>query len=188
MSEEHAIIKKKTNKSVFLKIWNFISTLIVVVVALLAVALVGVRIFGFTPYSILSPSMTPEYQVGDLVYVKSVNPEKIQTGDVITFVANDDLLLVTHRVDEINRENSLIYTKGDTNQERDAVPVHYENVVGVVKFSLPKLGYISNYFSSPSGRYAGIAIIFVLILLFILPELFVKDKSKNKGEPDGTGS
>ena len=188
MKVEHTKRKEITNKPLILKIWNIITTFIVLIVALLAVALVGIRIFGFTPYSILSPSMTPEYQVGDLVYVKDTKPEEIQTGDVITFVANDDLLLVTHRVDEIDRENSLIYTKGDANQNRDAAPVQYENVVGVVKFSLPKLGFVSNYFTSPSGRYMGIAVIFVLILMLILPELFVRDKSRAKGDPDGTGS
>lgn len=162
-------------------IWSVLTTLLVIIVVLLAVALVGVRLLGYTPYAILSPSMTPDYQVGDLVYVKSVEPEHIMVGDVLTFVANEELVVVTHRVDEADRENRLFYTKGDANESRDSAPVLYENVIGVVKFSLPMLGYVSTYFTSTSGRFAGMALVFFLILLYIIPEL-IKSGKKQKDE------
>ncbi len=160
-------------------IWSFFTTLLVILVVLLAVALVGVRLLGYTPYAILSPSMTPNYQVGDLVYVKSVDPELIVVGDALTFVANEKLTVVTHRVDEVDRENRLFYTKGDANESRDSAPVLYENVIGIVKFSLPKLGYVSTYFTSTSGRFAGMAMVFFLILLYIIPELIKSGKKKD---------
>jgi signal peptidase len=163
------------------KMWNAISWTFVAVIVLLAIALVGVRIAGFTPYAIVSASMTPKYQVGDLVYVRTVDPEEIQVGDVLTFVANEDLTVVTHRVDEIDRENRCIYTKGDANDSRDLSPVAFENVVGRVTFSLPKLGYLSNYLTSTSGHFAGAAVLLFLILLFLVPELFQKEKAIAKG-------
>jgi len=162
------------------KIWNIFTWLLVLCVVLLAVALVGVRVIGFTPYAILSPSMAPEYPVGDLVYVRKAAPENIAAGDVITFVANEDLLVVTHRVVEADRENRRFITKGDANNTTDAAPVLYENVLGIATFSLPKLGYLSMYLSTPSGRYAGIAAVFAMLLLFILPELFTPDKKAEK--------
>jgi signal peptidase len=162
-------------------IWNIISWAAVIIVVLLAFALVGVRIAGFTPYAIVSPSMTPKYQVGDLVYVKAVDPENIQVGDVLTFVANEDLMVVTHRVEEIDRENDCIYTKGDANNSRDLSPVSFENIVGRVEFSLPKLGYLSNYLTSTSGHFAGIAVLLFLILLFLVPEFFRPEKAAAKG-------
>lgn len=158
------------------KIWNAVTWILVICVVVLAVALVGVRLVGFTPYAILSPSMTPEYQVGDLVYVRKTAPETIEKGDVITFVANEDLLVVTHRVYDADRENRWFITKGDANNTEDAMPVRYENVLGTVGFSLPKLGYLSMYLSTPSGRYAGIAAGFALVLLLLLPELFKPEK------------
>ena len=172
--------KEKGREYLLKKIWNIVTWLLVLCVVLLAVALVGVRIIGFTPYAILSPSMTPEYQVGDLVYVRQTEPENIQAGDVITFVANEDLLVVTHRVEQADHENRCFITKGDANNVADAAPVLYENVLGTVGFSLPKLGYLSMYLSTPSGKYAGIAAIFAMLLLFLLPELFAPGKK----EPD----
>lgn len=85
------------------KIWNAITTLLVVLMLLLAVALVGVRVVGLTPFSVLSGSMKPAYDVGSLIYVKKVDPATIEVGDPITFVVNDDLLVATHRVVDIER-------------------------------------------------------------------------------------
>ena len=84
------------------KIWNVFTTLLVVAVLMMAVLLVGVRLVGLTPYAVLSGSMEPTYHVGSLIYVKDVEPSKIEIGDPITFVVNEDLLVATHRVVDIN--------------------------------------------------------------------------------------
>lgn len=87
--------------SVLKKLWSALSTLLVVVIVLLAVALVGVRLVGLTPYTVLSGSMEPAYHVGSLIYVKKTAPENISVGTPITFVVNEDLLVATHRVVDI---------------------------------------------------------------------------------------
>lgn len=166
----------------FRKIWSIGTTILVILVALLAIALVGVRLFGYTPYAILSGSMTPQYQVGDLIYVREVAPEKIKPGDVITFVADENLTIVTHRVSDVNPQERSFTTKGDANSTEDANPVLYENVLGVVQFSLPKLGFLSQFFASPSGRYVGIAILLALVLLMLLPGILKNGRAK----PDKT--
>ncbi len=169
---------EKKKKNPLRLLWDIATWLLVAAVVVMAVALVGVRVMGYTPFAILSPSMTPKYEVGDLIYVKSKDPVTIEPGEVITFVANEDLLVVTHRVDGVDREARVFFTKGDANESRDGNPVLYENVVGVVAFSLPKLGYVSSYLTSESGRYVGLAVLFFLVLLFILPELFKPEKKE----------
>lgn len=170
--------KVKQKKSPLMKIWGVISTLLVIAVLLLAAALVGVRLFGYTPFAVLSPSMTPQYAPGDLIYIKETPLDQIVEGDVITFVADADSTVVTHRVVEVDRDGRKFYTQGDANANRDGNPVLYENVLGVVEFSLPKLGYVSTYVSSETGRYAAMAGVFVLILLWILPELLRPEEKK----------
>ncbi len=177
VSSEKAAKKKK--KGPFRVIWNLITTLLVITVVLLAVALVGVRLVGYTPYAVLSPSMTPKYLPGDLIYVEKTDPGQITEGDVITFVADENSTVVTHRVDAVDRTERKFYTKGDANENRDGNPVLYENVLGVVKFSLPKLGYVSSYVASQTGRYVAIISVLVLILMWILPELFQPQKKKD---------
>ena len=86
---------------VFRKLWSVITTLLVTVMVILAILLVGVRVVGLTPYAVLSSSMEPTYHVGALIYVKDVDPADITVGMPITFVVNEDLLLATHRVVDI---------------------------------------------------------------------------------------
>ena len=45
--------------------------------------------------------MEPTYHVGSLLYVKKIAPEAVQVGDPITFVLDENLTVVTHRVVEI---------------------------------------------------------------------------------------
>lgn len=85
----------------FRRIWNLVGGILVGLIVLLAVALVGVRALGLTPYAVLSGSMEPAYHVGSLIYVKKVDPGEVQVGDAITFVVNDDLLVATHRVVDV---------------------------------------------------------------------------------------
>lgn len=80
------------------KIWNIVSTALVVLMVLCAVFLMGSRLLGYECYNVISPSMEPEYGVGDLIYVKDVDPATIKEGDVITFIVNEDLVVGTHRV------------------------------------------------------------------------------------------
>lgn len=105
------------------KIWNGITTLFVCVMVLLAIALVGVRLVGLTPYSVLSGSMEPTYHVGSLIYVKDIEPKDIEVGMPITFVVNEDLLVATHRVVDIEVQE----TRMETVTDEEGNPILDEN-------------------------------------------------------------
>lgn len=167
------------------KIWDWISSILVGIVVLLAVALVGVRIVGLQPFVVLSGSMEPTYHVGSLIYVRSVDPGELKAGDPITYMISEDTV-VTHRIIEVLTDESepdTLYfaTKGDANATPDSAAVHYRNVIGKPVFSIPYLGYVSNYIQNPPGTYLAIAGGALLLLLVFLPDLFAesgKDKKK----------
>ena len=160
----------------FKKIWSVVSTVLVVLVVICALFLMGSRLLGFEVYTVISGSMEPEYMVGDLLYVKPVDPSTVQVGDDISFVLNEDLVVATHRVVRIDPEKQHIYTKGLANETEDASPVHFKNVIGVVKFHIPLLGYVSNFIQNPPGMYITIAGAAVLIILVFLPDFLPKKK------------
>ena len=54
------------------KVWSTVSTVLVVLVAVFAVFLMGSRLIGLQVFHVISPSMEPNYSVGDLIYVKTV--------------------------------------------------------------------------------------------------------------------
>ena len=169
------------------KIWNITSTVLVVVIVLCAVFLMGSRLLGYRCFNIISPSMEPEYGVGDLIYVKQVNPDSIKEGDVITFLVNEDLVVGTHRVVRVDRDNKHFYTKGDANDIEDGDPVHYNNVIGVPRFSMPMLGYVSDFIQNPPGTYITLGVGLALILIVFLPDMMTKKEKKEEKTEEKEG-
>lgn len=159
------------------KIWNIVSTALVVLMVLCAVFLMGSRLLGFQCFTVISGSMQPKYMVGDLLYVKEVDVNSIAVGDDITFILNEDLVVATHRVVRVDAENQHFYTKGLANEIEDGEPVHFNNVIGVPQFSIPKLGYLSDFVQNPPGMYITIGVGIVLILAVFLPDMLGKKKA-----------
>lgn len=166
------------------KVWNVVSTVLVALVVLLALLLVGARVFGLRVYTVLSGSMEPTYHTGSLIYVKKVDPYTIQEGQPITFML-DQNTVATHRVVGIVQDDEdptviRFRTKGDANEAEDGSLVHYKNVIGTPVFSIPYLGYVANYIQHPPGMYVAISAGAVLLLLVFLPDIFGDDDSKGK--------
>ena len=166
------------------KIWNWGSWCLVGLVVLLAVALVGVRLFGLSVYAVLSGSMEPTYPVGSLLYVKEVDHRSLQVGDPITYMLDEDTV-VTHRIievlpDETDPQTVRYFTQGDANDIPDGSSVHYKNIIGKPVFCIPYLGYVSDYIQHPPGMYLAIAAGAILILLVFLPDVFADDGKKSK--------
>ena len=166
------------------KVWNTVTSILVGIVVVIAVLLVGVRLVGFQVFTVLSGSMEPTYSTGDLLYVKSVDYTKLEAGDVITYMIDEDTV-ATHRIVEvIPDENDPVTlrfaTKGDANNAADGTPVHYKNVIGSPVFSLPKMGYFANYIQNPPGMYIVISAGAVLLMLLFIPDLIFSDEEEEK--------
>ena len=160
------------------KLWSVLSTLIVIAVVALAILLAGVRVVGLTPYVVLSGSMEPTYHTGSLIYDKKVDPFTLKEGDVITFMVSEDTL-ATHRIvgvvpDEDEPGTIRFRTKGDANDAEDGTLVHYKNVVGTPVFTIPYLGYFSNWITHAPGKYIAITAAVVFLILLFLPDMLKK--------------
>lgn len=179
----------------FKKVWNGFTSILVGLVLILAILLAGVRVVGLQPLTVLSGSMEPTYHVGSLIYVKEVDYKKLEAGDVITFMLDEDTL-ATHRIVEVVPDDEdpdvLRYrTKGDANDAEDGSLVHYKNVVGTPVFTIPQLGYLASYIQNPPGTYIAISAGALLLVLVFLPDLFGGDeeetpkrKKKKKGDSE----
>ena len=166
------------------KIWDTVTTTLVILVVIFAIFLMGSRLVGLQVFNVISGSMEPTYSVGDLLYVKTVDPDSVKVGDPITFVLNEDLVVATHRVVAVDRENRQFVTKGDANETEDANPVHFNNLVGVPVFAIPLLGYVSAYIQNPPGMYVAIALGVALLAVVFLPDLLSKKKEKEEPQEE----
>ena len=147
---------------------------VVALIVMCAVALVGMRLAGFRTFTVMSGSMEPEYPVGAMIYVKSVDYQSLKVGDVISFVANDDKTVVTHRIAEIEVDENdasvwRFKTKGDANDAVDAKPVHYKNVLGTPVITIPFIGYLAHNIQQPPGIYIALVVGTLLLAWTFLP-------------------
>lgn len=163
------------------KVWNIFSWVIVVFLVATAMIMLSLKIFGYTPYAVVSGSMEPTYGVGSLVFVKAITAEDIQTGDAITFVMNEDLTVATHRVIDISSDGKYFYTKGDANKTADPEPVYYKNLVGKVMFSVPLAGYFSIGLTKPLGKLILVFLACLLIAFALIYKLHHHHAGKRHG-------
>jgi len=166
------------------KVWNSVTTALVVLVVILALLLVGARVVGLQVFTVLSGSMEPNYHTGSLIYVKKVDYRELEAGDVITFMLDEDTV-ATHRIvgivpDEEDPTVLRYRTKGDANDAEDGSLVHYKNIIGSPVFTIPKLGYVASYIQNPPGTYIAISGGAILLLLVFLPDLFAKEEPKKE--------
>ncbi|MCD6391225.1 MAG: signal peptidase I [Dehalococcoidia bacterium] len=115
-----------------------------IVTTVVAVAIIwfAVGLFPMQPTIIISGSMRPTLEVGDVVIIAKVSPDVIKPGDIIQFREAEGVTTV-HRVVEIQEieERRVFVTQGDANSGPDAEPVIPENVVGKATLSIPKVGW-----------------------------------------------
>ena len=91
---------------------------------------------------LLTGSMRPTYQPGDLAVISVQKDLAVKAGDVVLFSAKIGPII--HRVVAI--ENGLITTQGDANSTIDSEKI--SKVDGKVLFVIPKLGYVFNFFQN----------------------------------------
>ncbi|MBE6541314.1 MAG: signal peptidase I [Ruminococcaceae bacterium] len=153
------------------KFINFIAWLLVAVFVVFTLLLVGARFAGLSAYTVLSGSMEPEIMTGSLIYVRPVDTSSIVTGDIITFML-DENTVATHRVIDVLADDGTLrfVTQGDTNPTPDANPVHYKNVIGTPVFEIPLLGYAASFISNPPGVYVTAIILAAIIIVIFLPD------------------
>ena len=90
---------------------------------------------GTLPLIVLTDSMYPQIQSGDLIICHTAEPEEVEENDVIAFFdpAGNGSTIVTHRVIEVTELNGKIAwrTKGDNNNTEDRLLVTADKLVAV---------------------------------------------------------
>ncbi len=110
------------------------------------------RIFGLSPYYVLTDSMKPTFSRGSMVFARPIAFEDIKTGDILVFENSVHKKNFVHRVVRISEDRPWIYTKGDANNVQDPLPTDYSACKGVVKFYLPVVGFPAQFLHTTSGK------------------------------------
>ena len=164
------------------KLCNVLLCIIIGTMVLIAGALLAPYLFGYQPLAVLSGSMEPDYPVGSILYVnKSIKPDELKVGDVITF-SLDDQTVATHRLVQIDEAKQEFVTKGDANDTADGAR-SFDTLIGRAStFAVPYLGYISQNIRTPKGIVTAIGAVLVIFLLIFLPDVLQPTKKEEETE------
>ena len=145
--------------------------IVIAVVCLWAVAL-GPRLFGYQTMTVLSTSMEPTFNPGDVIFVTRQPAASVRAGEIISFhVPSGDHHVVTHRIATVVMRGGhpVVQTKGDANTVADPWRARLDGAsVWRYQGRVPLVGYPLLYLRQPPVRMAtlyGAPALLVLLLL-----------------------
>lgn len=166
----------KTLKKVLGGIFDFL--LLIVIIFAIGITLISLtsdknnvsKIGKYIPLNVMTDSMEPTIMEGDFIIMEECDPQSLEVGDVISFLATeqDHVIIKTHRIVDVDTSSGFksFTTRGDNNAVNDSIPVFSADIIGKwTDIKLPKVGKIINFVSSKTGFL--ICIIFPLLILFI---------------------
>lgn len=129
-------------------------------------------IFGYKAFIVLSDSMSAtDFDAGDLVLVKGVDPVTLQVGDIIAYQSTNTENygeIVTHKIRELTTDaqgNPGFITYGTTTGKDDENIVTYSFVLGKYQTKLPGVGKFFQFLKTTPGYIVCIFLPFLLLIL-----------------------
>lgn len=168
------------------KAWNVISTvavwaMVAIAVFMMVFTIVSVNtfnrndrdLFGMRFYIVLSDSMSAtDFDAGDLVVVKEVDPTTLQEGDIIAYQSQNSEnygATVTHKIRAKTVDasgNPGFITYGTTTGVDDETVVTYPFILGKYQGALPGVGTFFQFLKTPQGYIVCILIPFLALIIY----------------------
>ena len=207
---------KKQNKIIIGKIISIFVTVLLVSATVLCFTVIKqtkeagyVSLGGHSFFRVVTGSMSPEIEIGELILTKKQNINDIKIKDIVSFVSVSPKtkgLIITHRVVGIESDengNVMLVTKGDANLPTDTEPVTENNYIGKVIWCSGERNFIKtvhSFLSNKSTFFLCIVAPCLLIFGFVFKdnvskikkdlELLKEEAEKKKEDialTDGTG-
>lgn len=183
------IEKIKNNK--VLKILSMIikaivSFFIVIVVSIIFIQRISgnkLTLGGYSIYTIITESMVPKYNIGDMVIAKKTPTTELKEKDDVVYLGKKSDFagkIVTHQIIKIeNIENkTYFHTKGIANDVEDPL-VESDQILGKVIIKSNILSFISRIVNNPYGFYFVIFVPFAILLVMEIID-FIEEKKESK--------
>lgn len=153
---------------------------------------VDINLFGYKAFIVLSDSMSKtDFDAGDLVLVKEVDPNTLKEGDIIAYTSQNTSNFgetVTHKIRKTTTDaggNPGFVTYGTTTDTNDETIVTYEYVLGKYQTHIPKVGKFFQFLKTTPGYIICILVPFLILILIEgirCISLFKKYKSEQQAE------
>ena len=133
-------------------------------------------ILGYKPLIVLSGSMSPTFNYGDLIIVKDVDTDTLKVGDIVSFKNGKKYTTTTHRINGISKiSKDCFETKGDANNSKDLGIVCSKDIQGKYLFRIVGLGSVMLFIQKPIGF-----IILMSLIIMICIYIYLSDPKEKK--------
>lgn len=129
-------------------------------------------LFGYKVFTVRSDSMkATDFDAGDIIFVKNVDPATLKVGDIIAFTSQDEEYYgetVTHKIRAKTVDangNDAFITYGTTTGDDDKTPVAHAFVLGKYVGKIPNIGTFFLFLKQPIGYLLCIFIPFLLLII-----------------------
>lgn len=137
---------------------------------------------GYKPFIVLSGSMQPVIQEGDLIITREQDAQSLKEGDIIAYRFGENAV-ITHRIQAMEEsEGQLLFTtKGDFNNVEDRDKVSAERVEGKYIMRVPGLGSFAMFLQTPLGL---LLVVGAPILLYIILDTLLRRKDRHSAQQE----
>ena len=181
------LIRKIRENKILRFILGFIKTIItLVLILMLAVILVqrfssnNFSIGGIRVFTIISNSMVPDYEIGDILILKSEKPSNIKIDDNVTYIGKTGQvkgLFVTHKViDKREEDGKYYFTTQGTNNEIADPEIDESQIYGKVVYKTVLLSALCKIMLKPAGYYILFMLVALVVSYQIVSTIFNKDE------------
>lgn len=190
---KNSIIKKvvKIVSKILYQILIVLCLIVAAVIILQKITDSNRSIAGYRIFRVITGSMEPEYDVGEVVISKEVDPKTIEVGDDIVYLGTYGEYkgkIIMHSVVAIDKDengNLNFHAKGLHSSSVEDPQIKASQIYGVVKF---KSIILTVLYKLATNIYSLFVIITVLVLnVFISFRLSGKEKVEQLQEATNTG-
>ncbi len=183
----YSIINFIKNNKIVRFIYNFIKFAICALLILYITFVVYQRVtgnaplFGYRVFTVASGSMTPAYNINDVIYVKEVDTSTLKVGDDIAYNgerAGFEGLIITHRIIDIEETSDggrRIFTQGIANENEDP-SIDEEQIIGKVIGKVFLVSQLNHVVKSTFGFFFLIFLPLFLVIVLEIIETIIEDK------------
>lgn len=130
-------------------------------------------LFGYKAYIVNTDSMAKtDFDAGDLIFVKEVDPSTLLEGDIITYMSQNSENFgetITHKIRRLTTDaegNPGFITYGTTTDTDDATIVTYPYILGKYVSHIPNVGTFFNFLKTTPGYFVCIFTPFMLLIIY----------------------
>lgn len=178
---------KKTIKTVLIILYQILvimALILTMVIVLQRISANNQSIGGYKIFRVITGSMEPEYEVGEVVISKEVNPKDIKVGDDIVYlgrVGEYSGKIIMHNVVAIDTDENgdlIFHAKGLQSNSVEDPQIRKDQIYGVVTYTSSILTIL---YDLATNIYSIFAIVIILVLnVFIAFNTPKKTKKKRK--------